>query len=163
MSCMVMNPRATATLANAVEFILNSGFNRFGFEAPESLHKALSDCRDSYYFYSAPAIYQRFYALNVAAYNGRYLGNPTDPVEAEAPSMPDVPPLVKERVYCNHEILQPWHYKFCKLLDFLIYQCSEDATRNDPLFLALVDFDRIYKSFLVCNTEEYHHFGWGEP
>ena len=162
MSCMMMNTRAIATLANTVEFILNSGFNRFGFEAPKSLYEALSDCRDRYSFYNSSDIYRRFYALNAAAYNGRYMARPSEPVDAEAPDMPDVPMLVQDRLYFNHEILQPWHYKFCKLLDCLIYQASEDTTRNGPLLFALIDFSRVYKSFLVTNTAEYCDFVWGE-
>lgn len=54
MSCFIMSDQAHAATANALEYILNSGFNRFGFDAPDSLYKALSDCRDRYGFY-APA------------------------------------------------------------------------------------------------------------
>lgn len=158
MSAFVMSPQSHATLANSLEYILNSGFNRFGFEAPASLHKALNACRDRYGFYSAGLIYSRLYRLNVAACNGRY----HRPDSTTAPDMPAVPPLIQERQRENyHEKLLPWHYRFCKLLDCMIYQSSEDATRNDPLLLALIDFSRIYKSFLVTNTAEYHDAPWG--
>ena len=50
MSCFIMSDQAHATTANTLEYILNSGFNRFGFDAPDSLYKALSDCRDRYGF-----------------------------------------------------------------------------------------------------------------
>lgn len=30
------------------------------------------------------------------------------------------------------------------------------------LLLALIEFDQAYKSFLVCNTEEYYGIGWGQ-
>lgn len=158
MSSFIMSDRATATLANSLEYILNSGFNRFGFEAPDSLHKALHDCRDRYGFYSTGWIFCRLYDLNARATCSRYK---TDPVQI--PDMPSVPPLIQERQRDNyHETLLPWHYKFCKLLDCLIYQASEDATRNDPLLLALIDFSRVYKSFLVANTEAYHVAPWGD-
>lgn len=32
MSCIVMNPEPTAALANAIESLLNSGYNFWGFE-----------------------------------------------------------------------------------------------------------------------------------
>lgn len=158
MSCFIMSTQSHATLANALEYILNSGFNRFGFEVPDSLHKALQGCRDRYSFYCAGEIYNRLYRLNARAVDARYKHAGVSPV----PMMPEVPPLIEERQRVNHhEKLLPWHYKFCKLLDCLIYQASEDATRNDPLLLALIDFSRIYKSFLVTNTEEYNAAPWG--
>lgn len=160
MSCFIMSAQSHATLANTLEYILNSGFNRFGFDAPESLHKALVDCRDRYGYYSSGAIYNRLYAMNNTAYNTRYKFTP-GPGGDCIPDKPSVPPLVEERQWNNHEKLLPWHYIFCKMLDCLIYQCNEDATRNDPLLLALIDFSRIYKSFLVVNTEEYSSAPWG--
>ena len=38
MSCFIMSDQAHAATANALEYILNSGFNRFGFDAPDSLY-----------------------------------------------------------------------------------------------------------------------------
>lgn len=163
MSCFIMSAQAHATLANSLEYILNSGFNRFGFCAPDSLYKALRNCRDRYGDFNARMIYNRLFDLNAIAYRGRYKRNPEDVDLSETPDMPKVPELIQPRQYANHhETLQPWHYKFCKILDCLIYHSSEDATRNDPLLLALVDFSRVYKSFLVSNTDEYHAAPWGE-
>lgn len=157
MSSFIMFDRSHSAIANTLEHILNSGFNRFGFDAPDSLHKALKDCRDRYGFYCAGLIYNHLYQLNARA-TGARCGADASPV----PDMPAVPSLVEERQSVNyHEKLLPWHYTFCKLLDCLIYQCSEDATRCDPLLLALIDFSRVYKSFLVVNTEEYAAAPWG--
>ena len=158
MSSFIMSPQSHATLANALEYILNSGFNRFGFDAPDTLHKALNDCRDRYGFYCNGLIYNRLYSLNARAVDTRY----KHANASQVPDMPEVPPLIEERQRVNHhEKLLPWHYKFCKMLDCQIYQSSEDATRNDPLLLALIDFSRVYKSFLVTNTDEYDAAPWG--
>lgn len=160
MSCFVMSECSQSSLADTLEYVLNSGFNRFGFNAPDSLYKALADCRDRYGYYNSGAIYNRLYAMNNAAYNDRYKVAP-GPDADFIPNKPAVPALVEPRQYVDHhEKLLPWHYKFCKMLDCLIYQCSEDATRNSPLLLALIDFSRIYKSFLVVNTEEYNSAPW---
>lgn len=93
MSCFIMSDQAHAATANALEYILNSGFNRFGFDAPDSLYKALNDCRDRYGFYCSGLIFRRLYDLNSRAYAGRYK---TD-ADTTPPEMPSVPPLVQER------------------------------------------------------------------
>lgn len=158
MSCFIMKRESLAALANTLECIGNLGFERFGFEFPASLHNALSDCRDRHNIYVSRLIFQRLYSLNYAAYSGRY----TDTAADIIPDMPRVPSLTEPRQYADyHETLLPWHYKFCKLLDCLIYQITEDATINDPLRLALVDFSVSYKSFLVSNTDAYAAAPWG--
>ena len=119
MSCFIMSDQAHAATANTLEYILNSGFNRFGFDAPDSLYKALSDCRDRYGFYCSGLIFRRLYDLNSRAYAGRYK---TD-ADTTPPEMPSVPPLVQEREREDqHEKLLPWHYKLAKLIDCEIYQ-----------------------------------------
>lgn len=159
MSCFMMPADCLATISKTLESILNCGFNGFGFSAPSSLHDALKDCRDRYGYYSDCAIFRRLYSLNLAAYNGRYSKGPTPET---IPDMPEVPALPTMRQYADHhEKLLPWHFKFCKLLDCLIYQADEDATYKAPLFLALVDFSHRYKTFLVCNMEEYQALPWG--
>lgn len=37
MSCVMMGPEPLAAIANAVETLLNCGFNYFGFDAPNEL------------------------------------------------------------------------------------------------------------------------------
>ena len=74
MSCFIMSDQAHAATANALEYILNSGFNRFGFDAPDSLYKALSDCRDrcqrheAGFFRSRFQLQQRIFVSSVAVY-----------------------------------------------------------------------------------------------
>ena len=158
MSCFMMDERAISVLSNTLESVMNSGFDRFGFEAPESLHKALSDCRDHYGFYFSELIFSRLYILNTRAYSTHHKSECNGCI----PSKPDIHSIIQERQREDHrERLFPWHYKFANLLGCFIYQVSEDATRNDPLTLALVDFSHLYKSFLVFNTKEYdsEHLG----
>lgn len=105
MSCFIMSDQAHAATANTLEYILNSGFNRFGFDAPDSLYKALSDCRDRYGFYCSGLIFRRLYDLNSRAYAGRY----KTVTDTTPPEMPSVPPLVQEREREDqHEKLLPW-------------------------------------------------------
>ena len=37
MSCFIMSEHSQSSLADTLEYVLNSGFNRFGFDAPDSL------------------------------------------------------------------------------------------------------------------------------
>lgn len=151
MSVLVMSEEAHATLAEVIRTVLDEGYNFFGFEAPQSLYDALDDCEfeDIRGCYSSAKIYRKLYTLNIKAYDNRYKIEEDDPI---VPKMPDVPPLVQIRQYgSGHDHPRNWHYKLAKLLDCLIYQCSDKPTAVDPLYLALVDFDRVVKSFIVCS------------
>ena len=159
MSTMMLSQRFHYTLADTLGHILDCGFERFGFEAPESLHKALSDCRNRYGLYDYNAIYLRLYSLNEAAYTERYGSSDC----GDIPDKPYTTHLVEPRQWKDgHEILLPWHYTFCKMLDCLIYQIDEDATEDFDLTMALRDFSRMFKSFLVVNTDEYNNAPWGD-
>lgn len=161
MSCLIMSPEAHAALANTLAGILNHGFNRFGFSAPDSLCRELADCSSAGY-YHADRIFSRLYRLNARAYAHRYNEHPELVDLVPVPRMPSVPDLAEPRRCDNwHEKLFPWHYRFAKLLDCLIYQAEEDATRTDPLLLALIDLSHIYTAFLVHNTDDYANAPWG--
>lgn len=162
MSCLIMNPEPLAAIANAVETRLNCSFDFWGFEAPESLYRELADCKMSCTYFAEP-IYRRLYALNVRAYNGRYSSH-EEPADEEAPDV-EISCYVVHRgpEYREHGFaVRPWHYQLSQLLDFWLYQTSEDATRSDPLRLAMEEFrDGLY-SFIVHNSPEYYNGRWGE-
>ena len=85
MSCFVMNPEPLAAIANAVETRLNCDYNYWGFSAPDSLYRELADCKTSCTYF-AEEIYKKLYAVNVRAYNGRYMSH-EEPVDEEAPAI----------------------------------------------------------------------------
>ena len=172
MSCVMSDTRVLAALAQYTQTILDSGFDYQGFDAPRSLFLALRDCESSVYFgtHETEKIYLRLYDFNACAYNGRYNGCPADPVPAEAPDMPDVKISWKPREtvhdpeYCagyRHKI-GPQHYKLLKLLDFYIYQVSEDSTYKKPLYNGLVDLQHVLTSFIAQNSAEYAALKWGQ-
>ena len=162
MSCFGMNPEPLAAIANAVETRLNCDYNYWGFSAPDSLYRALADCKTSCTYF-AEEIYKKLYAVNVRAYNGRYMSH-EEPVDEEAPAI-DVDNYTVHRrpEYREHGFaVRPWHYKLAKLLDCWLYQTAEDATYKDPLRLAMVEFrDNLY-SFIVTNRPEYVTSSWGD-
>ena len=160
MSCFVMNPEPLAAIANAVETRLNCDYNYWGFSAPDSLYRELNDCKTSRTYF-AEAIYKKLYALNIRAYNGRYSGH-EKPVGEEAPIIDGSMYIIHRRpAYREHGFaVRAWHYHLAKLLDFWLYQTLEDATHNDPLRLAMVEFQRALYTFIVTNSTEYADVQW---
>ncbi|MEG1477119.1 MAG: hypothetical protein RSC38_05250 [Oscillospiraceae bacterium] len=157
MSSFIMSAKSLSILANTLEKVLNMGFNRFGFDAQSNLKEVLSDCCDDYKFYSDEKIFFRLSLLNATAVSARYHDE-----NADAPDFSDALSIVAERDFkAGHEIILPWHFQFCKLLDCFLYQCDEVYAREDELFLALSAFSQDYKSFIVSNSAEYCSFPWG--
>lgn len=157
MSCFVMEPRAIAALARGLESVLTSGYNYAGFEAPATLAEALEDCRDKYGFYEEEHIFTALYNLNMSAFVGRYKEN-----FESAPDWPEkVPRLLKRPAYNGYWQPGADYWKYYKLLDCFIYQTSEDATRDNALYKALLDFSRVLAAYLVRNCAAYDAAEWG--
>lgn len=162
MSCFILNDRALAALADGMEKTLNMGYNFAGMDAPQNLRDVLEEsCADKYGFFEAKLIYNELYKLNARAYTGRY---PYDPADETPPDFPAVSPLVQliewdGAARCFK--ITPEHFKYMKLLECLIYQCAEDATYRDPLYLALKDFRNNLCFFLVHNNPHYTAASWG--
>lgn len=167
MSCMIMSPEPMAAIANAAETLLNSGFNYFGFDAPDELITACADFCDNPRayrpFFYAEDIYKRMYAVNVAAYNGRYVRMDDEAADEAAPVIDGSRYKVHHPFeYGEHHFaVRPWHYKLAMLLDFWVYQTNEDATRSDPLRLGMKAFRNALYQFIVMNSEEYWTNQWG--
>ena len=162
MSCMIMGYEPLAALANAVETRLNVGYSYWGFEAPDSLYRELADCKRSCTYFSEQ-IYKRLYALNVRAYNGRYASH-EKPADEEAPTIDGSKYIVHHPPeYQEHNFaVRLWHFQLAKLLDCWLYQTLEDATRSDPLRLAMEEFrDGLY-SFIISHSPPYIETRWGE-
>ena len=157
-----MNPEPLAAIANAVETRLNVGYNYWGFEAPESLYDELRDCQTIGLYHAEP-IYQKLYALNILAYNGRY--------SSHEETADEIAPIIDGSKYGIHQPPQyreqgcagcPWQSPVAKLRGGWLYQTNEDTTRNDPLRLAMKEFrDGLY-DFIVLNSPDYIAVRWGE-
>lgn len=162
MSCMVMKTEPLAALANAVEARLNCDYEFWGFEAPSALYQELQDCQING-CYDAEPIYRRLYALNVRAYNGRYKSR-EEPLDEIAPVIDGSKYIVhKGPEYREHGFaVQTWHYHLAQLLDFWLYQTSEDAVREDPLRQAIRDFRNFLYAFIIQNSPQYTNVRWGE-
>lgn len=162
MSCMIMNPESLAAIANATKMLLNCGYKYFGFEAPSSMHDAFQDCRKGY-SYDAACIYKKLYAVNLAAYNGRYKENETNSDDEATNIDVSLYKIHKWPEYDdNHHAVRQWHYHLAKLVDFWLYQTCEEATWNDKTRAAMVDFQRVLFEFIVQRSIEYENApAWG--
>lgn len=163
MSCFILSERALAALADGMEKVLNMGYNFAGLDAPRSLRDALEEnSADKYGFFDTKDIYTQLYKLNARAYSGRY---PYDPADETPPDFPAVSPLLQRvewdgKTHCFK--ITPDHFKYLKLLECLIYQCAEDATDRDPLYLALKEYQKNWCNFLVHNNPDYSRAPWGD-
>ena len=154
-----MKAEALALIAEGIEKGLNMGYNFLGLDAPDSLFRELRDCADRYGFYDNLAIFRRLYDLNARAYSGRY---PYDPADPTPPEMPVLPPLLHHVEWDGEKhLLTVEHFKYFKMLDCFIYQCAEDATCKDPLFLAVKDWHKDWMRFLIRNNPTFAALPWG--
>ena len=106
--------------------------------------------------YSGQAIFNELYWLNVRAYCGRY----EDEDIAKA-----VPPAKFKRTNYQQYKETPegpvrWQYQLLKTLCCYLYQCSEDATVNDPIYKAVVDLKNNLAVAICESTRDYELAEW---
>lgn len=162
MSCLMMNAKPLASLADWIAALLSQGYNGFGMEAPKSLYLALEDCRDPWTWYDNAEIYAKLYALNAAAYESRYSRH-DEPVIIQPPAPYQPSAIHRPPEYKNHVVaVAPWHYHISKRLSFLVYQCNEDGTSNSELYKALVQLLHNLQGFIVQHSDEWQALPWME-
>jgi hypothetical protein len=170
MSAFIMNAEPIAKIATYTAALLNMGYNFFGMSAPESLHHALSGCRDKYGYYSDELIYNALYQLNIDAVNGRYHENYTldsmekyKPVTAyKKPEYTSTYNPETRRYNGGHYQIDKWMLEMSNRLACFCYQCDEDATYKSDLFLAMRDLERCLNTFIVHNMNAWNNHKWGE-
>ena len=160
MSCIMSSPELLSALAESIEFIGNGNYEAIGFELPRSLAMALSDCRDRYGSIDGNKVYKKLYAMNIAAYNGRWkeqIDVEEDPVR---PKGKRLLPTYAEHTGV-HFVVDPLHYTLARTLDFYVYQCEEDATYTAALLQGMNELAVTVARFIVRNSEEYASGQWG--
>ena len=160
MSCIIMNAKPLASIADFIASLLNYGYNSFGMEAPKSMYDSLKYCKDKWGIYQAEQIYDKLHELNVMAYNGRY-GREHEGEEYFEPYAPN-PPMQRRECENHHEKVMPWHIQMEHRLAFLTYQLCEDATCDTPLYKAMIDLEHRLDAFIVHNSDEWQSLRWGE-
>ena len=164
MSCIQLSEKHIATVAHGLAFILNGAGGMChlaaSYELPE-LSDALSACRYPHDFlFDDRKIYAVLYKLNDAAYTGRYHLETAD--AEDFPAMPTVFPHLLHLLDwdAGRYTIDRDFYAFTKLLDSFIYQCNEDATRNNPVLKALSGTSRALYAFIVQNSADYAAAEW---
>ena len=169
MSCFVLDNETLFKLASFVQDLLNGSFYGLHYlSAPFSLREALHECQDEKSplvygtgnalrtRYSGQAIFNELYWLNVRAYCGRYED------EDIAKSVP--PAKFKRTNYQQYKETPEgpvrWQYQLLKTLRCYLYQCSEDATVNDPIYKAVVDLKNNLAVAICESTRDYEFAEW---
>ena len=163
MSAFMINKERIAQLADYISALHNMGYDYFGYSIPEKLHKELLDCLDDYGYMITARVYDRLSNLNMRAVCGRY--------DREPLIIEDIPTYTQiyharekgtdERIKEWYEDIKPWHYELLKLTQCFVYQCNEDATANDPLYLALKELIYLQMSHITANAVDYRLAAWG--
>lgn len=157
MSAFILDEKKIAALADYIDCLNFVGFDYFGYSIPKELHDALKLEKRSG---NSIQIFNALYSLNVRAVNGRYKDTEPTPEETTIPK--DRPTLYHPQDWQNgHAIIKPWHYTLLKLLQCFNYQCCEDATIKDPLYIALEKLEKTLIYYIVENQEEYNNAPWG--
>lgn len=163
MSAFMLNKERIAQLADYITALHNMGYDYFGYSMPETLHHELLDCRDDYGFMITAKVYDRLSDLNMRAVCGRYDREPF--IIEDIPTYTQIyHPMEKgtdERVREWYEGIKPWHYELLKLTQCFLYQCGEDATIDDPLYLALKELIPLQMSHITTNAVDYILAAWG--
>lgn len=158
MSCFIVSRETTAALADFISSACNMGYDYFGFDAPESLHDALSDCKEFYKYCDPEKVYFRLREMNFDAYVARYKEIDFD----FAPDEYRENIMYKPREYAEgfHRVL-PWHYDMLKKLDCYLYQCTEGEIYKTALYTALQEMKNILTGFIARNNAVYCECKWG--
>ena len=160
MSCFMMDLDALAVLADGMEKVLSFSYDVYSIEAPEALREALKDCADHYGYFDKEKIFRALYTLNYTAYHERYNRAPD---AVEVPEIPIAHSIFDCLEYSDgHRILTSNYYQYTKLLECLIYQCTEGKVTEAPLYKGLEAFELVLMRFLVHNNDEWQRFKWGE-
>ncbi len=165
MSCYILDAEKMAGLAEYIAALANMGLDYFGYYIPDSLARALSDCRDRSGFMNAEKVYLRLFDLNATAYAGRY----KDETKPEPEPRPAPYPQIykaREQEYIEdlneyYFKIEQWHYDLLKLTQIYIYQCSESPAYNEPLYKALEELERAQERYILYNQPEYIRAPWG--
>ena len=161
MSCFIMDEKSVSILANFVGDLMNCGYTMFGMGAPASLWESLKDCEGKYYYFETQKIFNRLMDLNVRAFKGRYEDWHNEDIKNAYGYDVNAVDYEHGKYEEGHWLVEKWHYRMAKRLEYFIYQCSEDATWNDNLFKSLKELQTELFAWMVRNHAFYQEAEWG--
>lgn len=169
MSCFVMNPESVKMIACTmaelynrvyeVEYFLSLSIGAYFPKMRAETENVFKPLEDVGYTMDSEAFYNALMKLNLRAYNGRY-----GKEDEEYPLFSDVDSgSIFEPIggFCNRKEAGEWLYHLAKLLDCYLYQTLEDGTDKDGLRIALVEFNKALKVYIVEHSTTYSKFKWG--
>lgn len=155
----LMSPDALFLMANTLTDCMNSNYDACGFDFGKSehrrVHSALSDCCEGEH------MVRQKVALRLAMVNmDAYANTHTDILDPNFYSK-NVSTKTLYRRNDAHEV-KPWHYHFCKLLDFWIYQTEDCHQEFRRLRYGIIGMRDELCDFIVANSPEYRAHRWGD-
>lgn len=180
MSIMIQRKENTAAIANFIQALITMGggnsFDYFGMEKPNSLVRAFADVRMNPYdwYVNERPIYLRLRTINYVCYEEKY----KDSVEVQnadinSANFEDYEPFKDNVIYKrveysfngnNHYVVDSWHYKMLKMIQFYLYQCEEEYIKDVPEFVAVIEalkeVEQMLMRFIVMNSNEYCKYEW---
>lgn len=168
---MIQKSENTAKLAEFISMCGNSRRESYGYIVPESLLTALDavGARDNFGYCNPEKVYYALCDLNFKAYSGRYEGR-YEPGEiseykysggdALRPVWDCGEPDERGNYGRGHWTITPEHFQMYKTAQFFCYQCDEDTTYTDTLFVAMKQFESNFAAFIVGNLPEYMGAKW---
>ena len=159
MSCFVLKADSIRKIAYTIADVLNqcycNGETRITTAAAMAadLPKTFSRYFSRVRWYNGEAIAEDLHRINEYAYCTRYNMDANAHV-APIAGKPEDLSLSRRAEYGKHgEIVRPWHYELCGLLDCWLYQTEEDSTATNEMRLSLKRFSDCLKSGIVQHSE----------
>ena len=57
-------------------------------------------------------------------------------------------------------MVEAWHYRVFKMLQFFIYQCTEDIADETELYKGLQELENALAAFIIQNSAQYIAQDW---
>ena len=164
---MMLTEKQTGILAATITDMFNAGlacggksFEVYGLDmngADWSRFLRENGCRDGYDWCNAYKLAHVLYNTNLTAYNGRYDEHPAEAAPAEYFTAPEMLCSLAKRAEFNPKTsglkLAQWHFDFSVLLDYYLYQISEEATERSELYELIRELSDTVKHDIVRMDE----------
>ena len=153
MSSYMVYDKSISQIADLVASVLNGGYNSTALSANEELHKSFNDCRVAG-FINRKKVFDKLFALNLAAVNGRYKE------DEELTGKYTDESLWTKPTYNYHFICVANHFQMLKTLQCFIYQCEEDINHDSLIIQGLKGLEATIKDLLISSMDLYNDAKW---
>lgn len=153
MSSYMVKDKSISQISDIISRVLNGGYNSTGLSNGYALEESFRDCIVAGSI-NRKKVFDKLYAFNLAAVNGRYNRN------TEATGNYEDCYLWTKPNYKGHWLLEQNHYQMLKTLQHYIYQCDEDVNRESKVLVALRELETSIKDMIISSLDMYNEAKW---